>query len=259
MRKIKLPYKNTVIELAWNDDKYEGMIPESDNSTILMYNGREFVINLSMEELDKELFPEIEVQEGQIDVKNLLNGGTTIDKQMLTELLSVDVDDEHNYFSRTSIVNWNNPVLPYSFSLIGEDDKYAEDWGDLFYFNYEPCDGSFYITFGQNEQESCRHSRTPYEFLALVFEAFGDHDYKGNNCNGEIKGWDYLQVLSGKPTDGEESRYNKITYSFPIARFDYVRRKVIQIMNRYKDEWELCCGWTGGEYCPHHTEEWERV
>ena len=245
MRKIKLPYKNTMMELAWNDDKYEGMLPENDTTTILMYNSREFVINLSMEALDKELFPEIEVKKGHIDVKNLLNGGTTIDKQMLTELLSVQGGDEYNYFSHTSIVNWNNPVLPYSFSLEEEGRDYPDTWGDLFQFDYEPCDGTFYITFEQNMEESNRFCITPYQFLELVFEAFGNRDYKGNDCNGEFK------------PDGE--KYNKITYNFPIARFNYVRSKVMQIMNQYAENWTLCCGWTGNEYCPFHTTPEERV
>jgi hypothetical protein len=235
MRKVSLITSKGLLELVWEDNLYEGMYSTEGNKTILMYRGKEFTVELGQEELKDILFPfEVECTDSDnVDLTGMvtyINGSPVVNKATLTGLLSIKIDSDNWLESETSMKNWNNPTESFHFNSSAE----SEEWADLIDIAYIPDGSSFELIFRQNTMEANRRGNVSFEFMEMVYEAFGENTTKG--------------ILNGVAE-----------YQFPLGGFQVIRKQVIKLILEYTNRYQLCCGWDASYYCPHHTTPDERV
>ena len=234
MRILELDTSTGVLELVWKEEFYEGMLAVSDNTTTLLYKGKEFLVETHLSDLKNILFPVAGISdENNVSLEGMVtyvNGSPVVDKDALTGLLSIDVASDNWLESETSMKKWNNPVTSFHFNSAEESDE----WADLIDVAYIPEDGSFSLIFRQNEMEANRRGNVDFEFMEMVYDIFGSNTKKGK-------------------LDGIAE------YKFPLGSFQVIRKKVIKLILDYTNSYQLCCGWNASYYCPHHTRPDERV
>lgn len=229
---VELPLVGgNILELNWKESSYEGLVSCGENRCELLYGGKIFHLECGAGCFKRKITTDKVITENGLDISSAIkyvDGRPVIDKNLITDLLSVDFAGDISWIeSVTSLKDWNNPVVPYHFNSSCEN----EDWGDLVDIQYCPNDGSFNLVFTQNQDEANRRCCVDSEFMELVTLRFG----QGVKSN------------------------NSLMYTFPLDSFLVVRSKVIKLLLEYTDNYHLCCGWEAAYYCPHHTSPEERI
>lgn len=235
MRKLDLKVSTGVLELVWQDDFYEGMYEVSDSSTMLLYRGKEFLVETGISDLKKVIFPPVaeDLSSDSVSLAGMItfvNGSPVVDKATLTGLLSINIDSDNWLESETSMKKWNNPSTSFHFNSAAE----SKEWADLIDVAYIPGGSSFRLIFSQHEMEANRRGNVDFEFMEMVYEVFGSDTKKGK-LNGVVE------------------------YEFPLGSFQVIRKKVIKLILDYTKSYQLCCGWDASYYCPRHTHPDERI
>ncbi|WP_150137948.1 hypothetical protein [Candidatus Enterovibrio escicola] len=231
---VELPLVGgNILELNWKESSYEGLLSCGENKCELLYGGKSFHLECGADSFKRKITTGKVITEGGLDISSAIkyvDGKPVIDKNLITDLLSVDFAGEVSWIeSVTSLKDWNNPVVPYHFNSSCEN----EDWGDLVDIQYHPNEGAFNLVFTQNQYEANkRYMATPAVFMEFVTLRFGQGTANGSDS---------------------------LIYTFPLNRFLWVRSKVIKLLLEYTESYHLCCGWEAAHYCPHHTPPEERI
>ena len=230
---VELPLVGgNILELNWKESSYEGLVSCGENRCELLYGGKSFHLECGADIFKRKITTDKVVTESGLDISSAIkyvDGKPVIDKDLITDLLSVDFADNISWIeSATSLKDWNNPVVPCHFNSSYENG----DWGDLVDIQYYPDDGTFNLVFTQNQEEANRRCCVESEFMELVELKFGQ---------------------------GTANRSNSLIYTFPLDRFLVIRSKVIKLLLEYTNMYQLCCGWEVSYYCPHHTLPEDRI
>lgn len=235
MRILELETSTGMLELVWKDEFYEGMFAVSENTTNLLYRGKEYLIDVGLPDLKKTLFPPVteDISGDSVSLAGMItfvNGSPVVDKATLTGLLSINIDSDNWLESETSMKKWDNPSTSFHFNSAAE----SEEWADLIDVAYIPGGSSFRLIFSQHDMEANRRGNVDFEFMEMVYEIFGTDTKKGK-LNGVAE------------------------YEFPLGSFQVIRKKVIKLILDYTNSYQLCCGWDASYYCPRHTHPDERI